>query len=171
MTDSVIYTAALEYHLLPEKYKGPINQIKIRKYQPHDIKFINMTVIENSDGIQIFNTNKRNGLSAILVYPTQLQPACFKIVLQQVNTVSGCIYLVTCSYSSRYCLLQVNDCASGVGFHNFYAQQEINGVISVTGDCISTTLNKITKIMLRHSVAYLCIHMDHQDDTLHFSFT
>ena len=171
MADPALYTAALEYHLLPDKYRGPSNQIAIRKCPPHDYKFVNMSVIENDNGIQIFKTSKRNGLCAILVYRTQKQPVCFKILLQEVDTVYSCIYLVTRSYSSRYRLLQVDDCTRGVGFHNLHAQQEINGVISVTESVISTTINGITRITPKHSVVYFCIHMNHQDDMLHFSFT
>ena len=171
MVDPALYTAALEYHLLPGKYKGSISQIIVRKYPPHDFKCINMSVIENDSGIEIFKTGKRNGLCTILVYPTQQQPVCFKIVLRQVSTDCSCIYFVTRSYYSRCRLLEVNDCTDGIWFHNLYAQQEINGVISVTGSVINTTIDGVTRITPKHSVVYFCIHMNRQNDILHFLFT
>ena len=171
MADPVLYTAALEYHLLPGKYEGPVEQITVRKYPPLDYKYINLSVIENDNNIEIFKTGKRDGVCAILVYPTQEQPIHFKIVVQQVNTVCSCIYLATRSYCSRRRLLRGNDFTGGIGFRNLHEQQIIDGTISIKGSVISTTINQITRITPKYNVIYFCIYMNHLDDFLQFSFT
>ena len=42
VVDTDLYTAALEYHLVPDKYRGPINQITNRRHAPQNLKYVNV---------------------------------------------------------------------------------------------------------------------------------
>ena len=178
MADPNLYTAALEYHLVPSKYRGPLNQIIYRKHVPQNIKYINanhqyMTVSDNNNGITITKSEDSfnwNGLCAIFVHPIQQQPVHFKIALQKVEFFSQ-IYLVTHSYNSSHPRFRVNDITGGIKLSGLCVQQKIDGVISIRGNTINTTINGTTKTILKASVTYFCIHMNYEDDKLQFSFT
>ena len=154
IVDPDLYTAALEYHLVPDKYRGSINQITNRRHAPQNIKYINvnqqyMTVSDNNNGITITKTEgflSWNGLCAILVHPTKQKPVHFKIVLQKVETRTSCIYLITRSYETRDPRFIVDDVTSGIGMSGLPVQQEIDGVISIREETINIyTINGIYK--------------------------
>jgi len=182
IADPVLYTAALEYHLVPDKYRGPLSQITSRKPVIQNIKYINvneqnMTVSHNgSSSIIITKTHQEgflswNGLCAILVYPTEQQPVHFRIVLQKVDTSSR-IYLVTRSYLRRPPRFQVDAVTGGIRMSGLCVQQKIDGEISVRGNIINTTINGTTETSVpKGNLTYFCIHMEHQDDKLQFLFT
>ena len=132
-----------------------------------------MAVSDNNNGITITKTEgflSWNGLCAILVHPTKQKPVHFKIVLQKVETRTSCIYLITHSYETRDPRFIVDDVTGGIRMSGLHVQQEIDGVISIREETINTTINGITKTVPKASVTYFCIHMEHQDDELQFSF-
>jgi len=78
MADPTLYTAALEYHLFPDKYAGPPNQITNREGISHCFLYTNVTpsyidVTNTSEGIIIRRIGSHSarlwGLCAIQVYP------------------------------------------------------------------------------------------------------
>jgi len=179
LADSYLYSAALEYHIFPDQYEGPSIQITNRKLVPQNIKYINanylcMVVCEN-DGLNICKTDGVygwNALCAILVCPTSRQPVCFKIVvIQALDNDSGHLYLATQSHDDRVPHFQVDRTMGGMELHNLCDGQEIDGVVSVRGDDVVTTINGVTNYTTNTGIIYFCIHMFNQNDEILFSFT
>ncbi|XP_065887539.1 kelch-like protein 26 [Dysidea avara] len=84
--DSVLYTAALEYHLLPEEYAGPPEQIKPRCpfFEVISVTPSTVTLEKNKDKTVISRIGSRSWreLCVIKVTPFQQNPLKFTLCLE-----------------------------------------------------------------------------------------
>jgi len=181
MADSSLYTAALEYQFFPDKYKGPLTQITHRKLISQNIKYVNanyqcMVVSEVNDGLIISKFGGHfdwNGLCAILVCPTTQQPVHFRIVVDNTFNDDDCghLYLSTHSYDDIHPQFKVNELTGGQELQNLAKGDEIDGVISVRGDNVLTTIHNITNSTPIIGVVYFHVHMTNAEDEVLFSLT
>ena len=173
MANPDLYTAALEYHLVPDKYQGPPNQLTKRRYITKPIKYISFNNVIVSDKTNsITSTNYygfNNGICAVLVDPTEQQPVCFRVVIQYVNHYSH-ICFVTRSYNTRNPSFQGDDFADGVKLSDLCLKQEIDGIISVKGNSFVTTVNGTRTTTRKGILTYICVHMKKECDEFQFSF-
>jgi len=174
--DPSLYTAALEYHLFPDKYAGPSNQTTDREGLSLCFSYTNVTssyvhVDDTSEGILIRRIGSHQlqpwGLCAIQVYPTERQPVDFIVTI---NKSSMCnIHLITRSYEEDDPTIPPGSVTGGINIATFTPWQ-INGTVSIRDNNIATTFGKsIMTLVPKRQGIYLCIHMHDPGDEIKFS--
>ena len=177
MADPSLYTAALEYHLFPDKYAGPSNQTTDREGLSLCFSYTNVTssyvhVDDTSEGILIRRIGSHQlqpwGLCAIQVYPTERQPVNFKVMTKSRN---HSIRLVTRSYEEDDPTIPPACVTGGINLSTFRALCEIYGTVSIRDNYIATTLGNNATTVLKKRGIYLCIHMCNPGGEIQFSLT
>ena len=120
--DLYLYRTALEYHVWPNNFSGPQDQIKIRKYY-FDFRTNSkgMCIEHNPKGTFITNESESEGPSCkcfVKIHPTESSPVQFKICLRS----CGDIRLLAGSRVTKIARLSV---------HNFPLHKEFNGCITL----------------------------------------
>jgi len=81
--DPYLYKSALEYHILPNNFNGPQDQIKIRKYYFDFItKSPYMVIKHGPKGTLISNKQTKLCYCFADIYPTESTPVRFKVYLK-----------------------------------------------------------------------------------------
>ena len=124
--DQYLYRTALEYHVWPNSFNGPQDQIKIRKYY-FDFRTISkgLSIEHNPEGTFITNESESEGVSCKCVakiHPTESSPVHFKFCLRS----CGDIKLLA---GSR--LTKEIACLS---IQNFLLHKELDGCITLKGN-------------------------------------
>ena len=169
IADKDLYTLALEYHHMPNKFCGPQSQLEKRKWPKNNqFKFVtlstNMTTHNNDDGsVTIYRKSGSgwNGMCAVQVHPTVQNSIYFKT---QHLAGSSCIFSLR-SCPSSY-LLRLSGCRpSGIEVANFTG--EVNCVISSDGNSVYATIGS-SKICVakEHTEFYLCVYLYRNGDTI-----
>ena len=170
MADPSLYTAALEYHLFPDKYAGPPHQITDRTalsyayiYANHTPSYIDLT--KTSEGIAISRIGHVQtwGLCSIQVFPTERLPVNFKIMIISGNHN---IHLVTRSYEEDDPTIPSGIVKGGLNIAGFH---QVEGTVSIRGNNIVTTLGSYTTTTPKQRGIYLCIHMYYVGNEVEFS--
>ena len=173
VADSVLYTAALKFHLI-QKYDGPKIQLVRRKLL--DFKTVNLTsstMAVHEDGPLICITKKSgssgwNGLCAVHMSLTEYQyPVKFKFILKQSNTdLSGIQIVVKSCLESE---LSASDFSCGVDVNGFAIEENIDGMITIKGGKITTTIGHKTMTTTRkHDSIYLCVYLYYASNSVSF---
>lgn len=169
IADKDLYTLALEYHHMPNKFCGPQSQLKKRKWPKNNqFKFTkmsaNMSALNNDDGsvtIHRVSGSGWNSMCAARIHPTEQNPIYFKIHLAG----SSCIFSLRSCPSNHLLRLGGYGRPSGVEVANFTG--ELNCVISSDGNNINTTIGS-SKICVtkEHAELYLCVYLYRNGDTI-----
>ena len=89
--DPYLYKTALEYHILPNNFSGPQNQIKIRKYYfDFHTTSTGMLIKHSPKGTLIANQSEGLGHSCKCfadIYPTESSPVQFKLRLKSYGEI------------------------------------------------------------------------------------
>ena len=180
IADSVLYTSALEFHLIPSKYNGPQIQLSQRKFA-RDFDFVNltpntMTIIKKDDHDSITKTysitktcsDYWDGLCVTQVYPTEQQHANFKFLLQYSNSDCSGIQIVVRSCSKND--LSPGNYSGGMDVGGFTTGKEVDGKIIIIGDKISTTIgHKTITTTNACDTIYLCVYLYYINNSVKFS--
>ena len=166
--DAILYTLALEFHHMPSKYDGPQIQLSRRKSQ---LDFINLTPnnMTINEGVSISKTGSDgwNGLCAAEVYPTEKAPVHFKFSLKQSNSDRSGIQIVT-----RSCLqgsLSASKYGGGIDARGFTIGKEVDGVITISGNKITTTIGHKTMTSNKeYDNIYLCVYLYYSGNSVAF---
>ena len=172
IADSTLYTLALEFHHMPNKYDGPKIQLVRRKSK---FDFINLTTdtvtIHMHDSRSIIEksrSNDWNGLCAAQVDLTENTPVHFKFLLNKTNTDHSGIQIVV-----KSCLkgnLSANSYRGSIDVSGFTTGKEVDGVIIMKGNQISTTIgHKTMTTTKQHDTIYLCVHLYYFNNSVTFS--
>ena len=165
--DSVLYTSALEYHHIPSKYDGPQIQLVRRKSGFCFINLTTATMTINEDGsiTRTTSSNDWNGLCAAQVYPTEQHPVHFKFLLKHSHSDRTGIQIVTRSCSKSD--LSPGDFSGGMDGEDFTIGQEVDGVITIGGGKITTTIGQKTMTTTKGcDTIYLCIYLHYPDNSV-----
>ena len=124
-TDQYLYRTALEYHVWPNSFSGPQDQIKIRKYY-FDFRTNSkgLSIEHNPEGTFITNESEPEGAMCkcfAKIHPTESSPVQFKFCLRS----SGDIRLIAGSQLTKVACLSV---------HNFPLHKELDGCITLKGN-------------------------------------
>ena len=175
IADKDLYTLALEYHHVPNKFCGPQSQLEKRKWpKKSQFKFTaistNMNTLNNDDGsvtIHRVNGTGWNGVCAARVHLTEQNPIYFKT---QHLTGSSCIFsLRSCPnnlvHFGGYGVYGQYSRPSGIEIVNFTG--ELNSVISLDGNNINATIGP-SKICIakEHTESYLCVYLYRNGDSV-----
>ena len=172
LADSTLYTAALEFHLMPSQYDGPKTQLVRRKLR--DFNVVNLTtnaIMINEDGplvsITKISTNGWNGLCAIQMILTEQHPVKFKFILNKSNSDRSGIQLVV-----RSCLesnLSAGAYSGGIDGNGFTIGEEVDGMVTLNGSRITTTIGHRTMVTTKqHDTIYLCVHLYYSSNSVSF---
>ena len=120
--DPCLYKTALEYHILPNNFSGPQDQIKLRKYYfDFHTTSTGMLIKHSAKGTLIANQSEGLGQSCKCfadIYPTESNPVQFKLYLKCYDEIR---LLVGCELLKTYARLHV---------HRLPLHQEIDGCIT-----------------------------------------
>ena len=120
--DPYLYKTALEYHILPNNFSGPQDQIKLRKYYfDFHTTSTGMLIKHSPKGTLIANQSEGLGQSCKCfadIYPTESNPVQFKLYLKCYDEIR---LLVGCQLLKTYARLHV---------HRLPLHQEIDGCIT-----------------------------------------
>ena len=173
--DSILYTKALEFYLMPSKYDGP--QIQLVRRKSLDFKVINfttntMTVKEDGPLVSVTkqsNSNGWDGLCAMQMTLTEQQPVNFKFTLNQSNRDRSGLQIVV-----RSCLesnLSAGYCLGGKDIGGFTIGEEVKGMIAMKGSTITTTIGHktmTTTCTKQQDTIYLCVHSYYINNSVSF---
>ena len=165
LADSILYTSALEFHLMPSKYAGPKIQLVRRKLVDFNVvNHTTSTMAVNIEGSLVIITktsglNDWNGLCTVQVCPTEQHPVQFKFVLRQSNPDRSGIRIAvkSCSESS----LLATGYSGGMDCNGFTIGEEVDGMISMKGSKITTTIEHktVTTTAKQNYMIFLCVHL------------
>ena len=172
LADSILYTAALEFHLMPSHYDGPKTQLVKRKSL--DFNVVNLTtstITVNEDGpfvsIAKKSSNGWNGLCAMRMILTEQHPVNFKFILNQSNGDCSGIRVVL-----RSCLesnLSAGAYSGGIDVNGFTIGEEVNGMITMKGGRITTTIgHKTMTTTKQYDTIYLCVYSYYCNNSVSF---
>ena len=172
VADSSLYTAALEYYLFPKKYHGPSIQITSRQSIIPKVSFTNLTpntvtMTESSKGTTFTKIGKSawNGMCLAEVHPTNQHPVHFKFFLEFCSSYNGVRLAVqSCSLNSIVISSPVGMTVDGIA-----VDQEVNGLISVDGNTITTTIGETVMKARKQDAIYLCLYMFHTNSSVRIS--
>ena len=172
VADSSLYTAALEYYLFPKKYNGPSIQITSRQSIIPKVSFNNLTpntvtMTESSKGTTFTKIGKSawNGMCLAEVHPTNQHPVHFKFRLEFCSSYNGVRLAVqSCSLNSIVISSPVGMTVDGIA-----VDQEVNGLISVNGNTITTTIGGTVMKARKQDAIYLCLYMFHTNSSVRIS--
>jgi len=165
MADPSLYTAALEYHLFPDIYKGPESQIIPRKCQPRYV-YENATpecldVSETPKGLVLINNHLGDALCIIQVQPTEQRPVHFKIKYKYdgYGRADGCHILVPRSKSVCNSTTPTAHTIDGGIDLTRQFNYELDGTVSIKGNDVITTICGVSKAMPKENEICLCLHI------------
>ena len=165
--DSVLYTLALEFHHMPSKYDGPQIQLSRRKSL---FNFISLTTnsMTVNEGVSISKIGLNGwGLCAAEVYPTEQAPVHFNFLLKQLSYTDG-IQIVTRSCPQG--ILSASKYGGGMDAGGFTIGKEVDGVITISGSKITTTIgHKTMTCNKEYDTIYLCVHLYYSGNSVTFS--
>ena len=173
LANSVLYTAALEFHHMPSEYDGPKTQLVKRKL--YDFNVVNLTtstMTTNTDGslVSITRTsisNSWDGLCAVQISHTSQLPVAFKFILNQSNEDRYGIQIVV-----RSCLesnLSAGNYSGAMDVRGFTIGKEVDGMIAMEGGKIKTTIgHKTMTTKKQHDTIYLCVHSYYFSNSVSF---
>ena len=174
LADSILYTSALEFHLMPNKYNGP--KIQLIRRSSLDFNVVNrttntMTVNKEGPLVSITKTsssNDWNGLCAVQVCPTEQYPVHFKFTVKHSNRDRSGIYLDVKSCSESSLSTGVYPMAAGMDGNGFTTGEEVDGLISMKGSKITTTIGHqtITTTAKQNRMIYLCVYLYFVDNSV-----
>ena len=171
--DSILYTKALEFHLMPSKYDGPKMQLVRRK--AIDFKVINfttttMTVKEDGPLVSITKKSFSNGWNALCAMQTILteqHPVNFKFVVKHSNGDRSGFQIVV-----RSCLesnLSAVQHSGGIDVSGFTIGEEVNGTITMKGSAITSTLGHKTVTTTKYQdTIFLCVYSYYVNNSISF---
>ena len=122
-TDQYLYRTALEYHVWPNSFSGPQDQIKIRKYY-FDFRTNSkgLSIEHNPEGTFITNESEPEACKCIAkIHLTESSPVQFKLCLRS----RGDIRLLAGFRLTKVACLSV---------HNFPLHKELDGCITLKGN-------------------------------------
>ena len=169
LADSNLYTAALEYHLFPNKYDGPLLQITNRQALVQKTTFTNLTpstitMTESHNGTIFTKVGRSgwNGMCVAQVHPTNEQPVHFKFCVQFCSSYNGIRLAVqACPLSNL-----VISSPLGITVDGLAMEQEASGYIAINGNTITTTIGGRVMTTKRKDVVYLCLYMFHTNSSV-----
>ena len=171
--DSTLYTKALEFHLMSSRYDGPEMQLVRRKVS--DFKIINlttntMTIKEDGPLVSITKTSISNGWNALCAMQTnltELHPVNFKFVLKQSHGDRSGLQIVVRSCLERN--LSVSHHSGGMDVNGFMIGEEVNGMIAMKGNTITTTIGRKTMTTTKQQdTIYLCVYSYYVNNSVSF---
>ena len=174
LADLILYTAALDFHHMPSKYDGPKTQL-VRRKSHNNFNVVNLTsgtiaVNENGPLVSITrksNLNKWDGLCAVQMSLTEQLPIDFKVILEQSNGDHSGIHIVV-----RSCLesnLSTGSCLDGVDVNGFTIGEEVDGMITMEGGEIKTTIgHKTMTTTKQQDMIYLCVYLYYCNNSVSF---
>ena len=142
--DSYLYKTALEYHILPNSFSGPQDQIKVRKYYfDFCASSTGMCIKQTPRGTVIANQNEGQGQACICyaeIHPTESNPVHFKFCL--LKSFNGNIRLFVGSQRLKnYATLPV---------HGIPLNQEIDGCITLNERRLQIKVGNEKAVMSYH---------------------
>ena len=164
----VLYTLALEFHHMPSKYDGPQIQLARRKQLSGFINLTTNTMIVDEDGfVSKIGSNDWNGLCAAKVYPTTQGPIHFTFLLKQSDYDLSGIHIVTRSCPQGNLL--PSNFSGGMDARDFTIEKEYDGVISIEGNKITTTIgHKTMTTKKKCDTIYLCVYLYYSGTSVAF---
>ena len=171
--DSILYTKALEFHLMPGKYDGP--KIQLARRISLNFKVINLTtntMAIKEDGSLICITKKSitngwNGLCALQMTLVEQYPVNFKLILNQSNGDRSGIQIAVRSCLERN--LSSGQYSGGMDVNGFVIGKEINGMITLKGSTITTTIgHKTMSAPKQQDMIYLCVYSYYAHNSVSF---
>ena len=172
VADSSLYTAALEYYLFPKKYDGPSIQITGRQSIIPKVAFTNLTpnmvtMTESPKGTTFTKVGKSawNGMCLAEVHPTNQHPVHFKFRLVFCSSYNGVrLGVQSCSLNSI-----VISSPAGMTVDGIAVDQEVDGLIAVDGNTITTTIGGTVMKARKQDAIYLCLYMFHTNSSVRIS--
>ena len=172
MADSNLYTAALEYHLFPKKYDGPLTQITSRLGVVQKVAFTNLTpntvtMSELPSGTVFTKVGKSawNGMCVAEVHPTNQYPVHFKFCLEFCSSYNGIRLAVqSCPLKNIVISSPVDVTVDGLAVN-----QEADGYIAIDGNLITTTIGERVMKTTKQDAVYLCLYMFHTSSSIKIS--
>ena len=157
---------------MPSKYDGP--QIQLARRKLPFIGFFNLTTATmtiKEDGLFVSITKMKssswNGLCTAQVYLTEQDPVHFKFLLKESSTDRSGIQIVTrsCSQSN----LLANSFSGGMDGSGFTIGKEVDGVIIMKGNEITTTIGHNTITTTKEcDTIYLCVYLHYTGNSVAF---
>ena len=175
--DSTLYTLALEFHHKPSTYDGPNIQLVKRKVTYTLFDFVNhtsntMIITKGTNNISITKTGSSawDGLCVAQVNtPTEQQPVYFQFSLTRANSDRSGIQIVVRSLSEALSPSNFSG-PGGMDGGGFNIGDEVDGIISLKGDTITTTIgHKSSSITKQGDGIYFCIYLHYHNDSITFS--
>ena len=162
MADPSLYTAALEYHVFPDKYEGPESQIIPRKQQQSRYVYKNATpeylnVSETPKGL-ILTNHSGSALCIIEVQPTEQRPVHFKIKFKYDNYGGGHGYHFLVPRFKSVCNNITLTTHDGIDLTR-PINYELDGTVSIKGNDVITTICGVSKVMPKENEICLCLHI------------
>ena len=173
LADSILYTSALEFHLMPNKYNGPKIQLIKRGLLDFNVVNLTNTMTVNKEGplVSITKTSSShdwNGLCAVQVCPTEQYPVHFKFTLKHSNRDRSGIYIDVKSCSESSLSANVYTVPVGMDGNGFIIGKEVDGLISTKGSKITATIGHktITTTAKLNQMIYLCVYLYYVDNSV-----
>ena len=174
LADSILYTSALEFHLMPNKYNGP--KIQLIRRSSLDFNVVNrttntMTVNKEGPFVSITKTsssNDWNGLCAVQVCPTEQHPVHFKFTLKHSHRDQSGIYMDVKSCSESSLVASVYSITGGVDGTGFTKGEEVDGLISMKESRITATIGHktISTTAKQNRMIYFGVHLYYVDNSV-----
>ena len=169
--DSVLYTAALEYHLLPDEYAGPPEQIDPRSpfFEVISVTPGNVTLEKNNNKTVIsrIGSNSWRASCAIKVFPIQNKPLKFSLYTE---TCRDANYIRLSLRSVRFENIPYEgNNISGFTAAHLRRGEDTNVAVSLSGpgSAIITIGSKSqTALLVKDTPLFLCIYLYYAGDKL-----
>ena len=156
---------------MPSKYEGPNIQLVNRKFILGFVNYTTNTMTIDSDDTSVSITktgsSKWDGLCTTQVYPTEQDPVRFKFLLKQSQSDRTGIQIVVRSVSRNN--LSAGNSSGGMDGGGFNIGEKVDGVITLKGDTITTTIgHKSVSTTKHHDTIYLCIYLYYVNNSVTF---
>ena len=176
MADSDLYRAALEYHLMPENFIGPPEQIEIREFYFDFYEAPDMQVSYSPKGTLITRVDSKptedspSGITATIVPINQQKPILFKVCVKNSNIDSIIKLLVT--FKDETAPEGSRKPFSRIRIDNLPVGKEVDGLFAVDGDRMFMKIGEnVAATSVRGKQLCICISMNCCGDQLQFTRT
>jgi len=174
MADADLYRAALEYHLMPESYTGPAEQIKIREFYFDFYEAPDMQVSYTPKGTLITRVDGKTeedsvgGITATIVPINEQQPVLFKVCVKNSDIDSIIKLLVT--FKDEIAPEGSHKPFSRIRIDNLPIGKEVDGLFAVKGDTMLMKIgDNVASTSVRGKQLFICISMNCCGDQLQFT--
>ena len=173
--DSALYVAALEYHLEPEEYSGPLEQITPRQPCFEVISVTPDTVelerTKNEVTILRVGPYDQKGLCAVKVCPLKQKPVCFRLCLKsKIYNLNVIQFALQCTTIDDLDTQGIHYGGGGTNAKCFKHTEEIEVSVTLSGSDEGATAKIGSQLLYAHSCKnssyFLCIYLYNSGDKL-----